>query len=111
MPGTSSPCPASTARRGGSTDPALISRVAGRRVVLVDDVINTGASAVAAIRLLQRAGAQVEGLVAALTEGHAWRDALAVLGDGWPGRVHGAGHIPLFDRDADGRWRPDPAML
>jgi len=66
---------------------------------------------VAAIRLLQRAGAQVEGLVVALTEGHAWRDALAVLGEGWSERVHGAGHIPLFDREADGRWRPDPATL
>jgi adenine/guanine phosphoribosyltransferase-like PRPP-binding protein len=89
-------------------DPALLSRVAGRRVVLVDDVINTGASALAAIRLLLRAGARVAGLVVVLTEGHAWREALSVLGPPWDGRVHAVGHIPLFDRGADGRWVPHP---
>jgi adenine/guanine phosphoribosyltransferase-like PRPP-binding protein len=92
-------------------DPALVSRVAGRRVVLVDDVINTGASAVAAIRLLQRAGAQVEGLLVVLTEGRAWRVARSALGTDWPDRVQGVGHIPLFSQAAGGRWAPDPATL
>lgn len=89
-------------------DPALLSRVRGRRVVLVDDVINTGASAVAAIRLLLRAGAQVEGLVVALTEGSAWRGALAGLGPAWPQKVRSAGHIPLFTRAAGGGWQALP---
>jgi adenine/guanine phosphoribosyltransferase-like PRPP-binding protein len=38
-------------------DPALLEPGGGQTVVLVDDVINTGASALAAIRLLQKAGA------------------------------------------------------
>lgn len=92
-------------------DPALVERVAGRRVLLVDDVINTGTSAAAALRLLQRAGAQVVGLVVTLTEGHAWREVLAGFGTDWPKRVKAAGHIPLFDRRADGRWVPDAATL
>ena len=37
-----------TQRKSLYLDPALHSRVAGKRVGLVDDVINTGASAVAA---------------------------------------------------------------
>ena len=92
-------------------DPALLSRVSGKRVVLVDDVINTGASAVAAIRLLKRAGAIVTGLVVVLTEGHAWRDALSEVDPNLPKKVLAAGHIPLFDLGADGQWIPDTASL
>ena len=92
-------------------DPGLLSRVAGKRVVLVDDVINTGASAVAAIRLLQRVGAIVEALVVVLTEGHAWREALSVIDPGLPARVRAVGHIPLFDPTPDGRWTPDLSTL
>lgn len=92
-------------------DPALVSRVKGQRVLLVDDVINTGVSAAAAIRLLQRAGAEVTGLLVVLTEGHAWRDTLRQLDADWPGRVHSIGHIPLFSRTPEGRWRPDTSTL
>ena len=91
-------------------DPALLKRLEGTRVVLVDDVINTGTSAVAAIRLLERAGANVVGLAVALTEGHAWRDALAELGPQWPHKVRAAGHIPVFTK-ADGGWAPVPGTL
>lgn len=89
-------------------DPGLLSRVSGQTVVLVDDVINTGASALAAIRLLQKAGARVAGLVVALTEGQAWREALAVLGDGWPDKVFAVGHIPLFEAAPQGGWQALP---
>lgn len=92
-------------------DPALVSRVKDQRVLLVDDVINTGVSAAAAIRLLQRAGAQVEGLLVLLTEGHAWREELRKLGPDWPGRVHAVGHIPTFSLTAQGRWQPDPRTM
>jgi len=89
-------------------DPALLDRVAGQEVVLVDDVINTGASALAAVRLLQRAGARVAGLVVALTEGQAWRQTLTGLGANWPDRVHAVGHIPLFEAHDGGGWRARP---
>lgn len=92
-------------------DPALMPRLVGQRVLLVDDVINTGVSAAAAIRLLQRAGADVIGLLVLLTEGHAWKDELRQLGDDWPGRVHAIGHIPLFARTPEGRWRPESRTL
>jgi len=46
-------------------DPSLVERVRGKRTLLVDDVIATGGSASAAITLLNIAGANVVGLVAA----------------------------------------------
>lgn len=92
-------------------DPALLSRVAGQRVVLVDDVINTGSTSAAALRLLLRAGAQVEGVVAVLTEGRAWQQALGAIGPQWPGRVKALGHIPMFEPAPGGRWQPIPDTL
>lgn len=91
-------------------DPALLERVAGKRVVLVDDVMNTGGTAAAAIRLLARVGAKTEGLVVGLTEGNAWRQVLAAIAPEWPARVKTAGHIPMFRRRA-GLWEPIPETL
>jgi adenine/guanine phosphoribosyltransferase-like PRPP-binding protein len=86
-------------------DPMLVERVAGKRTLIVDDVINTGGSAAAAIELLQRAGALIIGLCVILIEGEAWKDPLAAFAPDWPSRVRGLGRIPLFTRRADG-WVP-----
>jgi adenine/guanine phosphoribosyltransferase-like PRPP-binding protein len=88
-------------------DPALLERVAGKRALLVDDVINTGGSAVAAIDLLQKAGAQVVGLAVILVEGAAWKDVLTPFAADWPERVRGLGEIPIFKKTAEG-WVPLP---
>jgi len=87
-------------------DPALVERVNGKRVVLVDDVINTGVSAVSAIRLLQRAGANVVGMVTVLSEGHAWRGVVNTLGQDWEQRVKPIGHIPMFEANGPDSWKP-----
>ena len=86
-------------------DPMLIERVAGKRTLIVDDVIHSGGSAAAAIRLLQKAGAVVIGLCVVLIEGAAWQAALAALSPDWPGRVRGIGRIPVFTRSEEG-WIP-----
>lgn len=86
-------------------DPALVERVAGQRALIVDDVINTGGSATAAIKLLTSAAAQVIGLCVVLIEGQAWRPALGALAADWPERVRGLGRLPLFQRTAAG-WVP-----
>lgn len=86
-------------------DPALVERVAGQRTLVVDDVINTGTTAVAAIRLLEQAGANVVGLVVVLTEGYQWQDCLGSLASDWTQKVRGLGHIPLFERVEEG-WQP-----
>lgn len=92
-------------------DPALVERVNGKRVLLVDDVINTGVSAVSAIRLLQRAGADVVGMVTVLSEGHAWRAVVNALGEDWEQRVNALGHIPMFERNPQGAWTPIPGTV
>ncbi|EPX76763.1 phosphoribosyltransferase family protein [Salipiger mucosus] len=75
----------------------------GRRVVVVDDVIATGASMAAAMRLVRRAGATILGAGTILTEGIAWREALAQDTT----LIHRLGRIPRF-RVVDDTARIDP---
>ena len=79
----------------GSTlllDRARVPAVAGRRVLLVDDVISSGSSSMAALRLLERAGAEVVGIGALLAEGEGWPAPLLPYAD----RLKVLGRIPLF---------------
>jgi adenine/guanine phosphoribosyltransferase-like PRPP-binding protein len=85
-------------------DRRRIPLVRGRRVAFVDDVISTGASAAAALRLLEAAGADIVAVGALLTEGGAWR---AALGPRAP-LVRALGTLPLFEPAPDGSWRPRP---
>ena len=57
-------------------DRARQSLVDGRRVVLVDDVVSTGGTIAAGVRLLRAAGAELVGIGALLIEGTAWKDTL-----------------------------------
>lgn len=85
-------------------DRRSITLLQGKRVLVVDDVVATGSSMAAAIRLVRRAGAEVLGAGVILTEGHSWRDALGKDA----GLIESLGHIPQFDV-VDGVARPDPA--
>jgi adenine phosphoribosyltransferase len=76
-------------------DRARIPAIAGKRVALVDDVVATGGSIVACLRLLREAGAEVVAIGSLLAEGAGWTEALgldAVL-------VRSLGRIPLFRND------------
>jgi adenine/guanine phosphoribosyltransferase-like PRPP-binding protein len=86
-------------------DPRLLSRLAGRRVLLVDDVISTGTSVRAGLALLRAAGITPVAVCVAMVQGDRWKS-------GWqPGLpVVGAFATPLFDRAQDG-WRVRPGML
>ena len=79
-------------------DQARLGAAVGKRVAFVDDVISTGSSAAAALRLLRRAGAEVAAIAALVTETAAWREALgedAAL-------VRSLGEIPVFRPGPDG---------
>ncbi len=79
-------------------DRARIPAVKGRRVAIVDDVISTGASTGAALRLLRRVGAEVVAIGTLVTEASLWRDAL-----GEDARmVRALGSIPVFRPDGAG---------
>lgn len=81
-------------------DRARVGALAGRRVALVDDVVATGSSLAAGLRLLRVAGADVVAVGVLLTEGSAWRE---VLGPD-AGLVHALGRIPGFVR-VPGGWQ------
>jgi adenine phosphoribosyltransferase len=78
----------------------------GRRVIVVDDVVATGSSLAAALKLARQAGAEVVGVGVILTEGHEWR---ALLGADEQ-LVAGLGHIPQFKIEG-GRATPMPESL
>jgi adenine/guanine phosphoribosyltransferase-like PRPP-binding protein len=84
-------------------DRRSISLLQGKRVLIVDDVVATGSSMAAAIRLVRRAGGEVMGAGVILTEGHAWRSALGRDAE----LITSLGHIPQFDI-LDGAAVPDP---
>ncbi|MGH1490255.1 MAG: phosphoribosyltransferase family protein [Acidimicrobiales bacterium] len=73
-------------------DQARVPMMAGRRVAFIDDVISTGSSAAAALRLIRRAEAEVVSIGTALLEGSAWEQALKADTD----RTFSLGSIPLF---------------
>lgn len=73
-------------------DRARVKDVAGRRVAIVDDVISTGASTGAALRLLRRVGAEVVVVGTLVTEASLWRESLGADA----ALVHALGHLPVF---------------
>jgi adenine/guanine phosphoribosyltransferase-like PRPP-binding protein len=81
-------------------DPRIAQRLQGRRVLLVDDVISTGSSALAGVALLARAGVRPVALLVAMAQGDRWRT-------GWPADipVRAAFATPVFTR-APGGWLP-----
>jgi adenine/guanine phosphoribosyltransferase-like PRPP-binding protein len=91
-------------------DPHLLHRVRGKKVVVVDDVINTGASVLAAVRLLTRLGANVMATLVVLTEGRMWEQTMQDPFVTGHSTVEGIGHIPLFVKHAEG-WKVDEATL
>jgi adenine phosphoribosyltransferase len=79
-------------------DRARIKDVAGRRVAIVDDVISTGASTGAALRLLRSIGAEIVAIGTLVTEASVWRSSLgedALM-------VRALGSIPVFRPDGSG---------
>lgn len=82
-------------------DPRLLPRLARRRVLLVDDVISTGASARAGLSLLAAAGVAPVALLLAMAQGDRWRA-------GWDGPpVQAVFATPVFARTPRG-WVPVP---
>jgi adenine/guanine phosphoribosyltransferase-like PRPP-binding protein len=79
-------------------DPARVDAVRGRRVAVVDDVISTGASLSAALRLVRRMDAEPVVIGCLMTEGGGWKHA---LGDD-AALVRALGAMPLFHPDGQG---------
>ena len=87
-------------------DPHQISLLEGRRVLVVDDTVSTGATMLSGVRLLGRCGAQVVAIAVAMRQGTRWRERLR-HSDGRPIPVLGALDAPLLAR-VPGGWVPEP---
>jgi adenine/guanine phosphoribosyltransferase-like PRPP-binding protein len=86
-------------------DPNLVPHLKGRRTIIVDDTISSGATALAAIELARRAGADIVGLSFAMSQGDQWRQALTAAGPRGPERVSFVFQSPHFTLGTDG-WMP-----
>lgn len=84
-------------------DRARLADVVGRRVAIVDDVISTGASTGAALRLLRSVEAEVVAIGTIVTEAALWQSA---LGDD-AGLVCALGSLPVFRPDGAGGLNAD----
>lgn len=79
-------------------DRARIDAVKGRRVAIVDDVISTGASTGASLRLLRGVGANIVAIGTLVTEASLWRGSLGEDA----AMVRALGSIPVFRPDGSG---------
>jgi adenine/guanine phosphoribosyltransferase-like PRPP-binding protein len=84
-------------------DPNLKPLIEGRRVALVDDAISTGATAVASVRLLQKVGVEIAGMIVAMKQTNRWEAPAATLAS--PLEVRAVYGCPLF-RLGDASWMP-----
>ena len=89
-------------------DPNLLPLVEGRRIVLVDDAISSGATALAACRLMVRAGAEIGGMVVAMKQTNRWLGAMEGLLP--PEKIRAAYGCPRFTLGEEGWW-PDEATM
>jgi adenine/guanine phosphoribosyltransferase-like PRPP-binding protein len=84
-------------------DPNLVALIRERRVVVIDDAISTGSTAVAAMRLLRGIDVAPVGMVVAMKQTNRWEAALRSLEAPAP-QVRGVCGCPLFERRDDGWW-------
>ncbi|MBP2549916.1 adenine/guanine phosphoribosyltransferase-like PRPP-binding protein [Neorhizobium galegae] len=86
-------------------DPRMLPLIEGRRVVLVDDVISSGSSIVAGLRLLDTVGVAPIAIGAAMLQSTRWHAALDAADPAWRTLVHGVLETPMLTKGTDGRWQ------
>jgi adenine/guanine phosphoribosyltransferase-like PRPP-binding protein len=92
-------------------DPHIVGCVHRKTIAILDDAINTGGSARAAIEVARRAGATQVFFTPVFTEGHEWEVVLSQISV--PPRTHvaGLGHLPVFQPHPRGGWTALPETL
>lgn len=84
-------------------DRKAVKHIAGKRVVVVDDVVASGGSLAGALALVRQAGGEVIAVGTILSEAHEWRRSLGEDAK----LVHSLAHIPQFTRTDDtAAWEP-----
>jgi adenine/guanine phosphoribosyltransferase-like PRPP-binding protein len=85
-------------------DPRMLPLLHGRRVALVDDVISTGASIAAALRLMENCEIEPVALGAAMLQSDRWRERLSGIHPKWLDRTIAVLRSPILSKTADDRW-------
>ena len=86
-------------------DPHLLPLLRGRRVLMIDDAVSSGSTALAPWQLLDALGAEVLGMGVAMRQGRRW---VQTLGEERAARVFGVFDSPLLQLAADGWVESDP---
>jgi adenine/guanine phosphoribosyltransferase-like PRPP-binding protein len=83
-------------------DPRMLPLLAGKRVAVVDDVISSGTSMAAVLRLLDKAAIAPVAIAAAMLQSTRWHGPLAAYRD----RISAPLASPMFTRSPEGLWQP-----
>lgn len=86
-------------------DPRMVPLIAGKRLAVVDDVVSSGTSMLAALDLLTGLDADIAAIGVLMRQTHAWRGRLQNRYPGLPDKVVGVFDTPLLQYAA-GRWSP-----
>ncbi|MGQ7848182.1 phosphoribosyltransferase [Granulosicoccus sp. 3-233] len=88
-------------------DPRLVGLLHGQRICVIDDVISTGSSVLAALKLLARTGIAPDCLGFAMCQSTLWCESLATASPGLETRVFSAFDTPRLKPVAKGGWLPE----
>lgn len=83
-------------------DPRMLPLLAGKRVAVIDDVISSGTSMAAVLRLLGKAGVEPVVVAAAMLQSTRWHEPLSA----WVDRIVGAIESPMLAKQPSGGWLP-----
>ncbi|WP_421091237.1 phosphoribosyltransferase [Pseudochrobactrum sp. MP213Fo] len=87
-------------------DPRMLPLLDGQRIALIDDVISSGTSIVAALNLLNARALKPVVIGAAMLQTQRWRAMLDPLGKEYPAMVQACFTTPLLQRNDDGHYTP-----
>lgn len=85
-------------------DPRMLPLLDGRRIALVDDVISSGTSIVAALNLLNSRALKPVVIGAAMLQTQRWRAPLEQLGTEFAGMTRGCFTTPMLKHGENGGW-------
>ncbi|GAB5374166.1 MAG: phosphoribosyltransferase [Acuticoccus sp.] len=86
-------------------DPNLLPRVAGKRVLVVDDAISSGTTVISVLTLLARIAVEPVAIAVAMRQGSVWREAVARQAPALAANVLGVFDSPILERVESG-WSP-----
>ena len=87
-------------------DPRMLPLIEGRRVALIDDVISSGTSIIAGLKLMALCGVEPVVIGAAMLQSERWRPRVDDLDPTWTARIVGVFSTPILQPAVGGGWQP-----